>query len=209
MLTRIWNKFINFFADMAEENELHAQEIRRKQLAKYQENRRTCEKQQINDAVKRFTEIENKRIKTIEKQFDSIHYQEFETVMEMVYVLQKAHYAQQKSAWSKEQKEDFTKKFNANLARCQRRLKFRKDYDDYIEASEREVIGNPKTQRDITLKQIKEEVRLIDLACQPLTSDEETAKQQRATRFRYEQSLYRIKKRKEQTQQRRGRVISI
>ena len=66
-----------------------------------------------------------------------------------------------------------------------------------------------KRREQEKLKQIKEEVRLIDLACQPLTSDKETSKQQRLTRFQYEQSLYRIKKRREQTQQRKGRAVSI
>ena len=210
MLREVWHKFAKFFTDIREEREHCAQEIQTKRYAEIQNSQCMVSRSQIEDARRIVAEIEQRKKERIEKQFDSVHYQEFETVMEMVYVMQKAHYAQKRSAWSQEQKDEFNKKFNANLARCQKKLKFRRDYENYAEASERGMIDKPKTERDVLLNKILKEINSIDLASQPLVLDKDICLVQRQTRFKYEQALFENKKRKEQQAKRHsGKVISI
>ena len=181
----MWNKFINFFADMAEESEQRALEKRREQLAKFQKRQRILEKEQIPEALRKVAEIDKKRKERTKKEADSIHYQEFKTVLEMVYVEQKAHYA--KERWTEGQKEAFDKKFSANLKKCMKNQKFKEEYDLYLEALERGGTSNPQTQREISRNRILEEVNNIYSACMPSKTGDSFHK--RAIKLKYEKML--------------------
>ena len=191
MSEKFWNKITGFFESIKKENEQHAQEIAKKRWTEIQKtNRRRMKEDSIPKAIKQLSKANEERKLKIEKQFNSDDYQEFETVMEMIYVTQKAHY--KKAKWNKEQKEEFDKKFHENFIRCQKKPEFEKDYADYVEATKRGFVKKPQDQRDIVLNKMLEEIKAIDLACQPLVIDDKnTAQKQKATRIKYETLLNR------------------
>lgn len=193
MSENFWNKITGFFESIKKENEQHAQEIAEKRWTEIQKtNRRRMKEDSITKAIKQLSKANEERKLKIEKQFNSDGYQEFETVMEMIYVTQKAHY--KKAKWNREQKEEFDKKFHENFIRCQKKPEFEKDYADYVEATKRGFVKKPQDQRDIVLNKMLEEIKAIDLACQPLVIDDKnTAQKQKATRIKYETLLNRNK----------------
>ena len=205
----MFEKLIGFFERNKQKREQHAQEVARKRWEELEKKHSHRQKDATEEAVRKLAEVEKKRKEEIEKQFSSVNYQEFETVMEMVYIRQKAYYAQKRKAWTKEQKEDFDKKFRANLTRCQKKSEFCKDYADYAEASVRGFISKPRTSKDVKLNKITKEIEDIDLACQPLVMDKEICERQRKTRFKYEKALYGNKRRRENLVIHEGKAIEI
>jgi len=175
----MFKKLIKKFKDMQEKE---VKEIQEKNQKKRELKAKETERQTIIAAKQKIATSPQKTKRNPNP------YKEFKTVMEMVYVMQKAHYA--KRNWSKAQKDEFEKKFSENYEKCQRNPQFQKDYMDYAEASEQGIIKNPKNQREVQLNGILEEVNAIDLACQPLQLDRPSIiKKQRAVRFKYEQRL--------------------
>jgi len=116
-------------------------------------------------------------------------YQEFKTVMEMVYVVQRAYY--ERTAWDNAQINEFEQKFAANMLKCQRNRRFCKEYADYEQAvAQKDSWKSPKTALEKRLNKILKELELINLACQPYHSDnKEIMRKQAATRLKYEKRL--------------------
>lgn len=116
-------------------------------------------------------------------------YQEFKTVMEMVYVVQKAYMAYPK--WTINQVEEFEQKFAANLLRCYKNRRFCKEYAAYEQAvAQKNSLKSPKTSLEKRLSKILKELELITLACQPYHLDnKEIYRKQADTRLKYEKRL--------------------
>lgn len=116
-------------------------------------------------------------------------YQNFKTVMEMVYVVQKAYY--ERTAWDNAQINEFEQKFAANMLKCQRNRRFCKEYADYEQAiAYKNSLLFPQTATEKRLKKILKELELIDLACRPYhLEDKEYYRKQADTRLKYEKRL--------------------
>jgi len=116
-------------------------------------------------------------------------YQEFKSVMEMVYVVQKMSYAQQ--SLSAAEIEEFNRNFVANMEKCQKSKKFRREYKDYeLASAQGKLIIPPENTQQIRLNKILKEIAAIDLACQPYQSENKEIRCQQAdTRLKYEKRL--------------------
>lgn len=116
-------------------------------------------------------------------------YQEFKTVMEMVYVVQKAYMAYPK--WTINQIEEFEQKFAANLLKCYKSQRFCKEYAAYEQAvALKHRLKSPQTATEKRLVKILKELELINLACQPYHLDnKEIYRRQADTRLKYEKRL--------------------
>lgn len=91
-------------------------------------------------------------------------YREFKTVMEMVYVLNKAYINNVNQ--TDEQKRQFEQDFVANLRHMLQNKKFQKEYALYEEASAQgKIIFPPKTWHQVRLNAILREVCRIEQAC--------------------------------------------
>ena len=116
-------------------------------------------------------------------------YQEFKTVMEMAYVVQKAYYAYSK--WTTKQIEAFEQKFAANLMKCCKSPRFCKEYAMYeLAVAQKCYIKIPQNAKEKRLNKILRELALIDLACQPYHLEcKEIYRKQADTRLKYEKRL--------------------
>lgn len=116
-------------------------------------------------------------------------YQEFKTVMEMAYVVQKSYYAYPK--WTSSQIQEFEQKFATNLLKCYKNHRFCREYADYEQAiAKKSNLASPQTSHEKRLKKILKELVLIDLACQPYHLDnKELYRKQADTRLKYEKGL--------------------
>lgn len=109
-------------------------------------------------------------------------YREFKTVMEMVYVLNKAYINNVNQ--TDEQKSRFEQNFAANLLHMLQNKKFQKEYALYEEAlAQGKIIFPPKTWHQVRLNAILREVYRIEQACQ------EHTKQPSAICKKYEKRL--------------------
>ena len=113
----------------------------------------------------------------------------FSTVMEMIYVLNKA-YANGKN-WTEEQKHSFEQNFTENLMLMLQNKKFQKEYALYEEATAQgKIIMSPKSARQVKLNRILREIENITLSCQPYRLDnKEIWHKQADTRLKYEKRL--------------------
>lgn len=116
-------------------------------------------------------------------------YQEFKTVMEMVYVVQRAYFAYPR--WAINQIEEFEQKFAANLLECYKNRRFCKEYAAYEQAvALKHRLKSPQTATEKRLVKILKELELINLACQPYRlEDKEYYRKQADTRLKYEKRL--------------------
>lgn len=114
-------------------------------------------------------------------------YYKFKTVMEMVYVIEKAN----NSHWSKEQMQHFEHNFVENLLTCLQNKKFQKDYALYEEAmAQKHVIIPPEKAYQGKLNRILTEIENIKLSCQSYRLDnKEIWRKQADTRLKYEKRL--------------------
>jgi hypothetical protein len=116
-------------------------------------------------------------------------YQEFKTVMEMVYVVQKAYYAY--PTWTPDQIAEFEQKFATNLLKSYKSPHFCKEYAAYEQAvALKHRLKSPQTATEKRLVKILKELELINLACQPYRlEDKEYYRKQADTRLKYEKRL--------------------
>ena len=114
-------------------------------------------------------------------------YQEFKSVLEMIYVVEKAHY----SHLTAEQKQYFEQNFVRNLLRMQQNKRFQKDYALYEEATAQGKIIRPtQDAHQEKLNALLKEMVAIDLACQPYRlENKEIWRKQADTRLKYEKRL--------------------
>lgn len=180
-----------------------AKKLREERWAGIEQKNKENEKKTIEEAKKKLSEIATEK----KKQESKLPYREFKTVLEMVYVEEKANQA--KKDWTSEQQQEFDKKFAANLTKCQKDPKFQEEYALYVEATERGGIGFPQTEKEKSINQMLNELLDIHIALSPSFSNNE--KRQRI-RFKYEKKLDDNKKESEKVRSARvnkGRTVTI
>lgn len=116
-------------------------------------------------------------------------YQEFKTVKEMIYIIEKAYAA--KKQWTEAEQQAFEEGFAENLLCMQKNKKFQREYELYEEAvAQRQIIQSPQNARQVKLNKILKEIEYIKLACQPYRLDnKEIWRRQADTRLKYEKRL--------------------
>ena len=202
MLKRIIKKITEAF-DFKEESERKAQKLREERRIRIEQKNKENEKKTIEEARNKLSEIATEK----KEQESKLHYREFKTVLEMVYVEEKANQA--KKDWTSKQKEEFDKKFAVNLAKCQKDKEFQEEYALYEEATERGGIGFPQTGREKSINRLLNEILDIHIALSPSFSDNE---KRQKIRFKYEKKLDDNKKESERAKAARidkKRTISI
>lgn len=198
------------FKKAAEEK---AKKLNEKRLARLAQQNRENDKIAIEEAKKKLSKIAKEK----KKQENRLPYREFKTVLEMVYVEEKARQSGKK--WTKEQQKEFNKKFAANLAKCQKNPKFQEEYDLYLKLENGEIVptSNPQTLREQKITRMYGEILDIQMALWPTAPNNgeykpEDSELYRRIRFKYEKKLDDNKKESENektTARTKRHVISI
>lgn len=120
---------------------------------------------------------------------DFLPYKEFKTIMEMIYIIEKAY--TMKERWTEAERQAFEEGFVNNLLRMQKNKKFQKEYALYEEAAaQKQIIIPPKNAYQARLNKILKEIEYIKLACQPFQlGNKEIWHKQADTRLKYEKRL--------------------